>query len=311
MSFRVLLLQLLVLLSLSVSGYSQETRQSNVPLAEIWFQTSGEYRAICLQTYNLAWVQFQNWKPLLNRGADGRAYLTGSSKPVAIILDLDETVIDNIGFQAYQSKTGTSYTPELWSHWVLYQAQHPEAGRTVPGAVEFLNKVEALGVTPLFVSNRSVGDEPATIKVLERAGVNVEGVTSRLYFHLLKDEETERARSTARELGLSPDSPEAVALVRGEGAKEARRRLIKQEYDVVAYFGDVLGDFEPFVDMANSTRQTFEQRQDVVDENRGRWGTAWFILPNPIYGSWERAVPKEKRDAVLTDYGFGEFLRTR
>lgn len=296
---------------LTIAGNAEEARKSKVPLAEIWFQTSGEYRAICHQTYNLAWLQFQNWKPLFHLGEDGRAYLSGSTRPVAVILDLDETVIDNIGFQAYQSKSGNPFTPEIWSAWVLYQAQHPEAGRTVPGAVEFLQKIEALGITPLYVSNRSVGDESATIKVLERAGVNVEGIEERLHFHLPKEEERERALSLVRRLGWAEDSPKALALLQGEGAKEARRQLLREQYDVVAYFGDVLGDFEPFVELADSTRQKFEQRQDLVEKDRARWGSIWFVLPNPIYGSWERSVPKEERDTILSDYGFTEFLKGR
>lgn len=281
------------------------------PLAELWFQTSAEYRAVCHQTYNLAWMQIQNWKPLMTTKADGRAYLIGSDKPCAVILDLDETVIDNCGFQAFQYKSGQPYSPKLWSSWVEFQGRTPAAARTVPGAAKFLRKLQATGVTPLYVSNRSVGDEPSTIKVLEAAGINVEGMDSRLFLHLPKLQENERAQTVASQAGLSLDSPEGKALLKGEGSKEARRRLLRQKYDVVAYFGDVLGDFEPFVEMADNTRLRFEQRQQTADRHADRWGSSWFVLPNPIYGSWKRAVSKDELDNALSDFGFSDYLDGR
>lgn len=284
-----------------------------IPLSELWFQTSGEYRALCHQTYNLAWMQFQNWGPLMQKRADGKAYMTGSDKPVAIILDLDETVIDNSGFQAFGVLTGAQYKPELWTAWIEFQGINAAAGRIVPGSVEFLAHMEEIGVTPIFVSNRTVGHEPPTIKVLKRAGINVDNIEDRMFLRLPKKDEVERGRQRAKSQGAEPGSTQELILTKGEGLKESRRQILRQKYDVVAYFGDVLGDFKPYLEIVDDNRRAFEERQDIADEYKDNWGSTWFILPNPMYGSWsvKHAIPKDEMMSSLSDFGFATYVRGR
>lgn len=284
------------------------------PLAELWVQTSAEYRALSYQAYGAATEQFEHFAPLLEKRADGKAYLPGSKKPVAIILDLDETVIDNSGFQAFVTKTNTKYNPQLWEAWVEFQGINREAGATVPGAVDFLAAVTRMGVTPIFVSNRDTGYEDSTIKVLERAGVDMTDIKSRVLLRQLGDKAEEQTRQALKAAGIDPNSPAGQAALKGEGEKEGRRLMVQQEYDVVAYFGDVYGDFESFVSLADSTKSLYEQRQDAADANRAKWGRTWFVLPNPMYGPWGPgyAVPKGAASLeALSDFGFEVFLRGR
>ncbi len=281
------------------------------PLAELWLQTSAEYRALSYQAYQAAGDQFERWDDLLVQ-RDGKAYLPGSAKPVAIILDLDETVIDNSGFQAFTIKSNTEYHPDLWTLWVEFQGVNTSQF-VMPGAVEFLAKAKALGVTPFFISNRTVGQEAATIKVLERAGIDVQNIDKRLLLRLENDKETERGASLLRAQKLGADSPDGVRMLKGEGKKEARRQMVRKEYDVIAYFGDVLGDFEPYVQMADDSRQAFQARKAQADHHHAYWGRIWFILPNPMYGSWApgETLPKEGYNSALEDYGFGVYVRGR
>ena len=285
-----------------------------IPLAELWVQTSAEYRALCHQTYNAASDQFDEWAPLLEKRADGKAYLPGSNKPVAIILDLDETVIDNSGFQAFTVRTNTKFNPQLWEAWVEYQGINKGAGGTVPGAVEFLAKVQELGVTPIFISNRDVGFEAATIKVLERAGIDTTDIDGRILLRHKREAADEQARRAMKEWGIDENSEAGKATLVGEGQKEGRRLLAREKYDVLAYFGDVYGDFDPFLVAAAETKlRHFEQREEDADDNRKRWGQTWFILPNPMYGSWSvgETIPKGEVNSSLDDFGFEVYLRGR
>lgn len=296
-----------------VPAFAETPKQEKVPLAELWTQTSAEYRGLCYQAYNTASLQFDNWAPLLVKGADGKAYLPGSDKPVAIILDLDETVISNAGYQAYVYFTGSSFNPKVWDAWVQYQAQNKAAGPLLPGALEFLNKVEAMGVTPIYISNRAAGYEKETIQVLKNGGINVEGIDERLF--LKKDGEalTLQDKEYLAKSGRSDDRELTNAVFKGEGHKEGRRLYAQTQYDVLAYFGDVYGDFEAFVALAESGLKKFQQRNASTDANREKFGRSWFIMPNPMYGYWGvgSAIPEGEVKTSLTDYGFEVFLRGR
>lgn len=303
----------LAFVSVLQSPVLAEAPVQSIPLAELWVQTSAEYRALCYQTYGVATEQFEHWEPLLEKRADGKAYLPGSDKPVAIILDLDETVIDNSGFQAFSYRTGTKFNPSIWDAWVEFQGINKEAGRTVPGAVEFLKKAHEMGVTPIYISNRAAGYETATIKVLERAGLDTTAIDKRILLKHEGEDQKKQALEALKAAGIEPSSPAGVATLTGEGEKEGRRLMVKQDYDVLAYFGDVYGDFEAFLSLAQDSRRLFEQRQAASDKHRDNWGKTWFILPNPMYGPWSvgGAIPKDQVKSSLNDFGFEVFLRGR
>ena len=102
--------------------------------------------------------------------------------------------------------------------------------------------------------------------------------------------------------------------MRGEGTKEARRRLVQQKYDVVAYFGDVLGDFEPYLPgNAEGTQPPYLERQKEGDRQSSHWGRNWFLLPNPMYGPWApgAAIPENGIEKALDDQGFESYLRQK
>lgn len=296
-----------------VPALADAPKEEKIPLAELWTQTSAEYRGLCYQAYNTASLQFDNWAPLLVKRADGKAYLPGSNKPVAIILDLDETVINNSGYQAYLYRTGSTFNPKIWDAWVQYQAQNKAAGPSLPGAVDFLAKAEAMGVTPIFISNRAAGYEKETIQVLRNCGINTENIDERLLLRKDGDALTQQDKEYLTEAGLNENEKASTAVFKGEGHKEGRRLYIQTKYDVLAYFGDVYGDFEPFVALADSGLQKFQQRNASADANRDKFGRSWFIMPNPMYGYWSvgSAIPEGKVRESLSDYGFEVFLRGR
>lgn len=284
-----------------------------LPLAELWFQTSAEYKALSYQAYRSAELQFDRWADILEKRSDGLAYLPASKKPVAIVLDLDETVIDNSGFQAFCVKNNTSFNDELWDAWVEFQGINAPAGPAVPGAPEFLKKVEAMGITPIYISNRNVGHEQSTIKVLERYGVSLEEIDARVLLRMPSQEEGARGEEVIRAHRIAADSEEAQKIRKGEGKKEARRLLVSEKYDVIAYFGDQLGDFEAYVQEGALDSKTFQARRVQADDYRKYWGTTWFVLPNPMYGYWGpgQGLPAVKPESSLQDYGFDLYVRGR
>src|SRR5690349_7756097 len=126
--------------------------------ATLWMQTSPEYRAGTEQVYRLATERIANPSPgtaaleQLDAPAEQLARL-----PTAVVLDLDETVLDNTVYQARLIRDHTTYTAKTWGEWVA--AGQAEA---VPGARDFIAAARRLGHTVFYVSNRDCSAPPAT-----------------------------------------------------------------------------------------------------------------------------------------------------
>jgi acid phosphatase len=171
----------------------------------------------------------------------------------AIIVDVDETVLDNSPFQAQLVANNTDFSAELWKQWVeLEQAE------AIPGAVDFLNYVHARGVLVFYVTNRVVGSESHTRRNLEQAG-----------FPLAS--------------GMD------VILSKGENDwpsdKSSRRRWVAEKYRIVLLVGDDINDF-----VSGARTKSPEPRLALVRKYDANWGTRWIVLPNPLYGSWEASL---------------------
>jgi 5'-nucleotidase (lipoprotein e(P4) family) len=185
--------------------------------ATLWMQSSAEYRASALQSYAIA-------RQVLDDALDERSTL-----PPAIILDLDETALDNSRYAARQLMQGKTFTfGDEWTAWV-----NESASAAVPGAVEFLQYAQSRGVTPFYITNRMAIHEPATVANLRKLG-----------FPLSEDTLLVRADTTD---------------------KTARRQSVAARYRVLLYLGDAMGDFPAEGDVPR------------------------IIVPNPVYGSWEKA----------------------
>src|SRR4051812_20421523 len=170
------------------SGEKPAIRRTHENLnAVLWTQTSVEYRAVTMQAYAGARIALDRaladhkWTAAVEQTADP------SGLPPAVVLDLDETVLDNSAFQARQVADSTpvrgiGYDETAWRRWVTER----KAG-AVPGAVEFLRYARSRGVIPIYVTNRNVKDadggntgEAATRDVLTRLGVPVDESTDTL-----------------------------------------------------------------------------------------------------------------------------------
>jgi 5'-nucleotidase (lipoprotein e(P4) family) len=124
-------------------------------LAVNWVQQSGEYRALTYQAFNLAKLNFDAAKS------------KNISRP-AIIVDIDETVLDNSAYQAGLLDSNKGYETTTWNQWIK-----AEKAKAVPGAVEFVNYVNKNGGKVFFVSNRNQKSvKTSKLNDLETATIN-------------------------------------------------------------------------------------------------------------------------------------------
>jgi 5'-nucleotidase (lipoprotein e(P4) family) len=220
--------------------------------AVIWMQTAAEYRAATIQTYRAAEASMMRALHDKNWTAAVEQRRPVPDLPPAVILDLDETVFDNSVYQARLTATAGTFNDESWQKWVAEK----KAG-LVPGAREFLLTAHANGVGLFYVTNRvcdpNKADDP-TVTVLRN--------------HLL------------------PFRPERL-LCKTEGSdKSARRTLVAAGNRILLLIGD---DFNDFLTLPPG-QASVADRLSAVEAFEQYWGERWFLVPNPSYGSWERAV---------------------
>lgn len=251
------LLAAALLTSACVSDTSREQLH-----AALWMQQAVEYRGVAAQTYRLATARLDALLAPGSAAVEQREEPAAAwaARPPAIILDLDETVLDNSWFQARLVRDRVEYGPENWDAWVL-----EAAATAVPGAVEFLDAAAARGIRIFYVTNREcpktpvAGPDPCPAKTATQRNLQALGLPG---------------ADDPSNLLLRRERPEWEA-----SSKSLRRRWLGERYRIVALFGD---DLQDFVD-----RKTFAERRAELEP---LFGERWFALPNAMYGSWERTV---------------------
>lgn len=234
-----LLLSLLFSFTVLTSNlvYGQKPSGDYLTMSVLYVHSSAEYRALCYQAFNAAKTSLDT------RLADERP-----KKPFAMIVDIDETVLDNSPYEARIVLDSIQY-PTDWDQWIRMAQAKP-----VPGAVEFLNYADSIGVQVFYLSNRRVKNQDATMKNLKSAGF---------------------PQVTKKHMYLRTD----------ESSKEQRRLDIGSNYTIALLIGDNLNDFKDVFEKKPSA-----ERKSAVDQFRNKFGSQYIILPNPMYGEWEGAA---------------------
>jgi 5'-nucleotidase (lipoprotein e(P4) family) len=245
----------------AATAVTEPTRPHENLNAVAWVQTAVEYKASAEQAYRLAMLQLEtalkdpSWTAAIEQTADA------SKLPPAVVLDIDETVLDNSVFQARGVRDNVPYSEEAWQRWVA-EARAP----AVPGAKEFTQYAAQKGVAVFYISNRMAVTEAATRRNLQALGFPLDATIDTL---LSRGERPEWAASD----------------------KRSRREYVGANYRILLLIGDDLGDFVV-------AAGTPDERAARTASHDDWWGRRWIMLPNPTYGSWERAVIGSAKDSL-------------
>jgi 5'-nucleotidase (lipoprotein e(P4) family) len=223
----------------------------------LYQQRAAEYKALCFQAYNIAALRLN------------QQLKTKPQKPLAIITDIDETVLDNSPYFSRLSKKGELYTDSSWVKWTAEIKCD-----TVPGAVRFLKDASARGAVIFYITNRFQQELSPTIKNLQKWGLP------------------------------NADSAHVLLMNLNNSSKEARRLSVQKNYNIALLIGDVLADFNKYFDHLD-----VHQRFAHTTEKANSFGQKFIILPNAMYGTWEDVLYKakgantikEKNEVLLND----------
>ena len=257
---------LLITITYTYSYASEEDKsfQEQSMLSVLYVQTSTEFAANNIQTFNNASkaldmaLQDKTWTAALEQKNNF------SSKKPAIIVDVDETVLDNSSFQSRTILSGLSY-PNGWAKWV-----NESNASAVEGVYEFLHYANDSDVKIFYVTNRLESFREPTIKNLKRLGLPFDDNKNTL---LMRVDENVRD-------------------------KTERRRSIADDYRIVLLVGDQLTDF-----ISTKEAYVFHSdRKKLAKKYSDMWRSKWFMITNPTYGRWELSIydkmPKSEDEAI-------------
>ena len=237
--------------------YAQEKLYNENVMGLAWMNTAAEYRALCYQAYNAVKMQVDD--AVKNRKRN--------SKPLAIVLDVDETILAGMPYNAAFVGTGKTSDEKNLTDW-----HNAAIASAMPGAVDCLNFVDSKGVEIFYVTNcPSDTDSQGTLKNFQKLGLPQADKN-----HLLFKTDT--------------------------GNKQPRFNEITKNYDVILYMGDSVGDFP-----LDTYGKNISERNAIIDSNQNNFGTKFIAFPNPVYGAWEdslaqnynRMTPQQKESARM------------
>lgn len=160
-----------------------------------WHKNSAEYHALCLQAYNAAQNKLDN------------ELLKTHDKQLAIVADIDETILNNTPYNEMLINENAVFTQENWANWV-----NKKTATAIPGALDFFKYADSKGVEIIYLSNRKIENYEAT-------------------------------KLNLIDLGF-PFEDSTTMLLRTDSRDKDKRRKSLENYNVIMLIGDNLGDFE-------------------------------------------------------------------
>ena len=261
-----LIFLLLITLTYEYSYASEKDKlfQEQSILSVLYVQTSTEFAANNIQTFNNASkaldmaLKDKTWTAALEQKDNF------ISKDPAIIVDVDETVLDNSSFQSRTILSGLSY-PNGWAKWV-----NESKATAVEGVYEFLHYANESEVKIFYVTNRLESFREPTIRNLKSLGLPFDDNLNSL---IMREDEDVRD-------------------------KTKRRKNIAENYRILLLLGDQLTDF-----ISTKEAYVFHSdRKKLANKYSDMWGSKWFMITNPTYGRWELSIydemPKSEEEAI-------------
>lgn len=216
---------ILIFLALSLGSCDVQTENKTetavndkLLIATLYHQKSAERDALCYQAYNVARMHL-----------DEILLENKNPETLAIVLDLDETVLDNSPYEAKCVLDNISY-PTGWDEWM-----HAANARAIPGAIEFLKYTKSKGVEIFYITNRREKYRQPTLQNLEK-------------------------------LGIAPTTENHLLLRQEESSKDLRRKQVLKNHEIVMLFGDNLADFTSVFDEHQTTEKRAQMVKDLNAE---------------------------------------------
>ncbi|MDC3132643.1 5'-nucleotidase, lipoprotein e(P4) family [Flavobacteriaceae bacterium] len=193
-------------------------KKEHAELSVLWQQNAAEYKALSHQAFNIATKKILNFEPV-------------NEKPLAIITDIDETVLDNSPYSGMQIKNDLDYDKNDWIEWGKLKK-----AKGLPGAVKFFNLADSLGIEVFYISNRYQVQLAETIENLEL-------------------------------LNLPNADSNHVFLRTNTSEKQERRDRVLNDFNIIFYMGDNLSDFSSVFDNQNAASRN--ESVDKMSEEFG------------------------------------------
>lgn len=233
---------------------AQETPPpADLLLATLWTQRAVEYKGNALTVYALARIRLD--EALADKAwtaAPGEQSGDYQALPPAIILDVDETLLDNSLYQVWMMKNNQSFSTKTWNQFCAAQVS-----TAIPGALEFVKYADSKGVKVFYITNRDATTEKDTWENMQKLGFPMGGNVDTF---LMQNEKPEWA-----------------------GAKSTRRAVVTRDYRVLLNIGDNFGDFD------DRYRTSEAERAKAFEADMRYWGKQWLMIANPTYGSFDTA----------------------
>lgn len=241
------------ILSSGMARAQDASPPNDMLLATLWTQGSVEYKGNALTVFALARIRLdealadKSWTaaPVEQKG-DYQAL------PPAVILDVDETLIDNSRYQVWMLKNNQTFSTKTWNQFCAAQVS-----TAIPGAVEFTKYADSKGVKVFYITNRGVETEKDTRENMAKLGFPMGGNVNTFLMQNGKPE--------------------------WGSAKGTRRAVITKDYRVLLNIGDNFGDFD------DRYRTGDAERLKAFDSDMAYWGRQWLMIANPTYGSFDTA----------------------
>jgi 5'-nucleotidase (lipoprotein e(P4) family) len=176
------------------------------------------------------------------------------TKPLVVVVDIDETMLDNSPFEA--SLINNADQLSTWYKWTA-----KASAIALPGALEFTKYAQSKNVEIFYITNRDDNERAVTLKNLAEVGFPFASED-----HLL----------TKSDLSYSTGNT---------SSKVGRRAKVSENHEIVLFIGDNLNDFSgEFED------RSVNNGKEAVIKNREQFGQKFIVLPNPMYGAWEKPL---------------------
>ena len=240
----------------------------------LWALTSAEYEAATRTVYESAARSLAEakadatWTAALEQRQDLNDPKVQAALKAAVILDIDETVLNNAPYFARIIRDEKRVATGTWDAWVAERR-----ATALKGVIDYVREAKRQGIAVVYLTNRACRKRPGSDAACPQRSDTI---------------------ANLKEAGLPALGPDDLVLLRNQQPgwdrdKGKRRAFVCEKYRILQIFGDNLGDFAP-APGNGGPGNTLDERRAAISQYQDKWGSKWFMLPNPMYGPWLNAL---------------------